>query len=312
MKYLLQRPRIGGGAGHSLKTWVFGFILSKQCGLEWIIERQDQDLKFHKDVSAEKWLNFFGLEKEFSDEKLVKDIQNNLNILTVPSEISSFNDTCEFINKNIKYYDGFDIEHGARVLNNKQDLENIELIKGWLSQKKKNFSKSLCDKNFFNISLAIRRGDRVLIPNLSSPNDLWFLKKLEETLKEIKTLKPINIFIFSETYNKSWHVGSEFKIGGKALIDWLNDDHIHPDGKEILKNFIDGKFEKVENIYVDERGKPNNLNKMFEKYNVKIHLNENIFTVVDTLIESDCIIAPRHGTANICKFFKNLNPLDLL
>ena len=62
MKYLLHEPRTGGGAGHSLKTWVFGLVLSEKFNLQWIKQRKDQGLKFHKDVTAGAWLNFFGLQ----------------------------------------------------------------------------------------------------------------------------------------------------------------------------------------------------------------------------------------------------------
>ena len=166
---------------------------------------------------------------------------------------------------------------------------------------KKENETSLCDEKHFNISLAIRRGDRVFIPHIEIPSDEWFLNKLKELLKFINTEKPIKVHLFAETYNETWY-------HPKALEGRKWDDLkkiVHPDGAWLLDEFLNQNFSEIENIYIDEKGKPNDIEGMFSEYNAKLYLNEDILNVVDTLIESDVVVSPQHGSGSLIHFFSN-------
>jgi hypothetical protein len=81
---------------------------------------------------------------------------------------------------------------------------------------------------------------------------------------------------------------------------------IHPKGHWLVNDFKNKNFNKIEKIYVNHEGEPVDLEKMFSKYNAKLYLNGDIYTVLDSILDADLIVrnGTCHGTGSLVDIFK--------
>ena len=290
-KILLDAPRSYGGIAHALKTWNTGLHLSSHLNAKWIkCQKKDPDSGGYHGTKVKEFLNYFGLNKEIENKKF-DDIYEANNVLEFPpfSILNNYEKLLKYIEENPQYNVLFLNSIKTPYAYGSLDPDHFETrrSKNWFKERKRDNSRSLCDENYFNISLAIRRGDRVFIPHFKGliPSDEWFLNKLKEVLKLVNDPRPIKIHLFAETYNETWYHPKQI-----AGYKW----------DEARKN-----FSKIENIYIDEKGRPSDIRGMFAEYNAKLYLNEDIFAVLDTLIESDVVISKYHGTAGLIHFYSD-------
>ena len=304
-KILLDAPRTHGGIAHALKTWNTGLHLSSHLNAKWIkCQKQDPDFSGYHGTKVKEFLDYFGLNKEIENKKF-DDIYKANNVLEIlySSDLDTYEKLLKYVQENSEYNVFFLNSVKTPFAYGSLDPWNLKTkrSKNWFQKRKKNNNQSLCDKNYFNISLAIRRGDRIFIPFFNGllPSDKWFLDKLKKVLELINDPRPIKIHLFAETYNKTWYEPEQ--IAGCKWDDARK--NIHPDGSWLVDEFLNKNFSKIENIYVDEQGRPSDIEGMFAEYNAKLYLNEDIFTVLDTLIESDVVISKEHGTAGLILFY---------
>lgn len=209
LNYYSAVPNPGAGIGHQIANWIAGYWFAAQF-----------DLAFaHIPFSTKKWDTFLGFGQ---DEMIVKDlIKKNRykkvllplfdelkpnDILSVKKIIDSYkNKRVVFIAEQDQFYaDQFGI------------LKNLKL-KFYQSEARKD-DKLLYSIDNFNIAIHVRRGDIVpeptgLIETLQMrwQNIVYFEKVLFDVVDNLKTNKPIAIYLFSQGDKREFKEFKKFK-----------------------------------------------------------------------------------------------------
>jgi hypothetical protein len=315
-KIFLQEPRVGGcppaiGAGHAFRIWLSGKYTCEKFNMKWIpsIKKQRNSLDFHK----LEFLDYFGFNK-ILQEDLFDEFKEKLNIKRIPTgwrgSIKNQKQIEDFIQSN-QDCDGFLLGQENSItfpiLKNQMEFIQVEYFEksmNFFKKTKGSHKRSLCEENFFNVAIMIRRGDKVFIPAQRDETDEWFLNKMESELELINPSKPIKVFIFAECYNESWW--SKNQVFNKNLTpnrQWSIED-IHSEGRGVFEDFKNKNFEKIKNVYVNDQGRPVDIQNIFKGYDASLYLNHDLFSVLDTFIDSDLAISSKHGTAKLRRVFR--------
>jgi hypothetical protein len=194
--YLAAVPNRGAGIGHQMANWIAGLWFSHEF-----------DLNFaHISFSSEKWERFLG----FGDgEVAVQDLLHNQGYKKVLLPLFDEFNLIEvarirriigsYIDKKVLFIleqdQGYDDQFGV-----------IEILqKKFYASKSRKYDLLQFSKQSYNIAIHIRRGDIVLGQKNGNPNLLmrwqdskYFENVLKSVLMNLKQVKPIKIYIFSQ------------------------------------------------------------------------------------------------------------------
>jgi hypothetical protein len=193
--YYSATPNRGAGIGHQMANWIAGYWFANQF-----------DLSFaHIPFSNSKWESFLGFgEGEIVVEKLLKkgykkvrlplfDENNPIEVALQQKIIASYTDKkVVFVaEQDQSYHDQFGV---------------MEVIKEkFHTATARNKDQLIFDAESFNIAIHVRRGDIVKGQENQNPNLLlrwqgndYFQKVLSSVVENIKTNKPIAIYLFSQ------------------------------------------------------------------------------------------------------------------
>jgi hypothetical protein len=193
--YYTARPNPGAGIGHQLANWIAGYWFAKQFGLQFA----------HLPFSNQRWENFLGFGE---GEKKVNELKNEgYKIRKLPLFNEYNQQEVSLIKEIILSYAGKKIVFLAE-----QDQGYHDQF-GVMNDIKQKFHKALARKNDkliyssgnFNIAIHVRRGDITIGQKNKNPNLLmrwqdndYFTNVLDNVLAELKTDKPIAIYLFSQ------------------------------------------------------------------------------------------------------------------
>lgn len=193
--YYSAVPNPGAGIGHQMANWIAGYWFAGTMGLKFA----------HIPFSSEKWENFLGFgEHEISTIELIKtqgykkvrlplfDEVNRKEIDLIKKIIASYQDEkIVFIAEQDQFYrDQIGVmEHIKRKFHTSSARQNDHLV---------------YSKENFNIAIHVRRGDIVMGKETNAnyqmrwqDND-YFEKVLTTLINQLKTEKPIAVYLFSQ------------------------------------------------------------------------------------------------------------------
>lgn len=188
-------PNPGAGIGHQMANWIAGYWFARQFELPFA----------HIPFSNSKWESFLGFgEGEIAVADLLKkgykkvrlplfDEFNEAEVALNKKIIASYaNEKVVFVAEQDQFYrDQFGVMEAI-----KQKFYNASARKN---------DKLIFDTESFNIAIHVRRGDIVIGQENQNPNLLlrwqgndYFEKVLRSTIANLKTQKPIAIYLFSQ------------------------------------------------------------------------------------------------------------------
>lgn len=222
--YYAAIPNSGAGIGHQMANWIAGYWFAKQFGLSFA----------HQGFSNPKWEFFLGFgEGEITVEELFKtgykkvalplfDELNQYELELQRKIISSYHSKkVVFVAEQDQYYgDQFGvINHIKKKFHSASSRKNDQYI---------------FDKTFFNIAIHVRRGDIVIGQENQNPNLLlrwqgndYFEKVLFNVIENLKSSKPIAIYLFSQGETKDFPEFSKFDNLHFCLDMGAQDSFLH-------------------------------------------------------------------------------------
>jgi hypothetical protein len=196
LNYFSAIPNRGAGIGHQLANWIAGYWFANQFNLRFA----------HFPLSTEKWEKFMGFgdgeimakdliyNQGFRKVNLPKfDEGNTKEVSSIKKIIASYNDQkIVFIaEQDQSYFDQFGV------------MEEIK--QKFHCAKARQTDQLIYTKENFNIAIHIRRGDIVVGKKSNNKNLImrwqdvaYFEKILSTVIENIKTNKPIAIYLFSQ------------------------------------------------------------------------------------------------------------------
>lgn len=218
-------PNQGAGIGHQMANWIAGYWFAKQF-----------DLKFaHIPFSSSSWETFLGFgENEITIENLVKTMGYKKVLLPLFDENNP--DKIELINKIINSYQSekvvFLTEQDQFYKNQYGNID--ELKSKFYSAKSREDDKLIYSKEYFNIAIHVRRGDITIGQLNNNPNLVlrwqdndYFIKVLENVIENIKSSKPIKIFLFSQGLKSDFNEFEKFENLEYCLDMGAKDSFLH-------------------------------------------------------------------------------------
>jgi hypothetical protein len=206
--YYAARPNPGAGIGHQMANWIAGYWFAEQFELSFA----------HIPFSSSKWETFLGFgEGEIAVEDLVK---RGYEKVTLPL-FDEFNQKeVALIRKIIVSYSNqkivFVAEHDQFYRDQFGVMEAIK--QKFHTALARNKDQLIFDKEFFNIAIHVRRGDIKIGQENKNPNLLlrwqgndYFEKVLLRVVDNIKTNKPIAIYLFSQGEKCNFPEFSKFR-----------------------------------------------------------------------------------------------------
>jgi hypothetical protein len=205
--YFTAIPNQGAGIGHQMANWIAGYWFARQF-----------DLNFsHTPFSNEKWEIFLGLgENEITISTLVKC---NYKKIYLPL-FDEFNlKEVELIKKIISSYDEKKIVFIAEQDQFYHDQFGVmtDLNKKFHGSTVRKKEKLIYSKENFNIAIHVRRGDIVIGQDNKNPNLVmrwqnndYFEKVLASIISDIRTEKPVYIYLFSQGVKKDFQEFEKF------------------------------------------------------------------------------------------------------
>ena len=193
--YYAVIPNSGAGIGHQMANWIAGYWFAKKFGLAFA----------HASFSNQKWDDFLGFgEGEHKIADLVAkgykkvnlplfDESNELEVSLQKKIIASYaNQKVVFLAEQDQFYrDQFGVMNAI-----KEKFHNAPARK---------LDQLIYDDQAFNIAIHVRRGDIVIGQENQNPNlqmrwqsNNYFETVLRKVLENLKTTKPIAIYLFSQ------------------------------------------------------------------------------------------------------------------
>jgi hypothetical protein len=195
-QYFTSRPNPGAGIGHQMANWNAGYWYARQLGLKFA----------HLPFAQEKWESVLGFgESEANAEQLIKkqgykkvllplfDEHKSNEIVRIKDIIGSYqNKKVVFIaEQDQAYQEQFGV------------IDSIQTKFRQAKQRKED--KLIYIKDTFNIAIHVRRGDIEIGQQNQNPNLLmrwqnnsYFRNVLTRVIKNLKTDKPVAIYLFSQ------------------------------------------------------------------------------------------------------------------
>jgi hypothetical protein len=225
INYFSAVPNRGAGIGHQMANWIAGYWFAKKF-----------DLKFaHITFSSEKWERFLGFgQNEITVAELVKNQGYKRILLPLFNELEP--NEIEFVKKIIKSYSNkkviFIAEQDQFYQNQYEVME--ELKQKFYTSKGRNQDHLIYSKSSYNIAIHVRRGDIVLEegkynPNLEMrwQNTNYFTSVLTNVLDNLKTSKPIAVYLFSQGHENDFAEFKPFKNIHYCLQMNAQDSFLH-------------------------------------------------------------------------------------
>lgn len=195
INYFTAIPNSGAGIGHQLANWIAGYWFAGQLGLKFA----------HTPFSTEKWEKFLGFgEHEISAIELIKtqgykkvrlplfDEVNRKEIDLIKKIIASYQEKkIVFVAEQDQFYrDQIGVmEHIKQKFHTSSARQNDHLV---------------YSKENFNIAIHVRRGDIVMGMETNANHKMrwqdtdYFVNVLTTVISQLKTEKPIAVYLFSQ------------------------------------------------------------------------------------------------------------------
>jgi len=229
--YYTARPNPGAGIGHQMANWIAGYWFAKQFGLNFA----------HSPFACKKWEAFLGF---YSNEVNVDDLVKNGYKKVLLPLFDEFNlQEIEIQKKIISSYSHTKV---VFVAEQDQGYRNQFGVMENLKQKFYNAQSRIedCfffDHRFLNVAVHVRRGDIVIGQHNKNPNLLlrwqgidYFINVLRNVLSELKTEKPIAIYLFSQGEIEEFSEFAQFE-NIHFCLDWnAMDSFLHMVYSDIL------------------------------------------------------------------------------
>ena len=206
--YFSARPNPGAGIGHQMANWITGYWFAMQFGLKFA----------HIPFSTKNWDDFFGFgEEETTVEELVK---TGYKIRKLPLFNQLDPKAIAFTKSIVQSYAGKKVVCITELDQNTDEFDEVE-------QLKQKFHRAASRKNdqliystdSFNIAVHVRRTvviDGKAIEEDESIRALRWLRNdyyeivLKQVLKNVKSSKPIAVYLFSEGVQKDFQEFFQF------------------------------------------------------------------------------------------------------
>jgi hypothetical protein len=193
--YYTARPNPGAGIGHQLANWIAGYWFAKQFGLKFA----------HLPFSTSKWEDFLGFGE---GEKKVKElVKAGYKVRKLPLFDEYNSDEISKIKAIIQSYIGQKIVFLAEQDQSYHDQFGVmnTIRQKFHYAKIREQDQLIYSKEKFNIAIHVRRGDIAIGKQTNNPNLLmrwqdnsYFSNVLSTVLDNLKTNKPVFIYIFSQ------------------------------------------------------------------------------------------------------------------
>jgi hypothetical protein len=229
--YYSAVPNPGAGIGHQLANWIAGYWYARQFELEFA----------HIPFSSKKWESFLGFgEGEITVTDLLKKGYKKVRLPLFnklkPNEValnkkiiaSYSNQKVIFVAEQDQFYsDQFGV------------MESIK--KKFYSAPARKKDQLIYDTESFNIAIHVRRGDIVIGQENQNPNLLlrwqgndYFEKVLCSVVDNLKTTKPISIYLFSQGVISDFQEFSQFSNLYFCLDMNAQDSFLHMVNADLL------------------------------------------------------------------------------
>lgn len=229
--YYAAIPNPGAGIGHQMANWIAGYWFARQFELQFA----------HIPFSSSKWESFLGfgegeivvaevLNKGYKKIRLpLFDEYNEAEVALNKKIIASYsNQKVVFVAEQDQYY------------NNQFGV--IEAIKQkFYTAPARKKDQLIYDTKSFNIAIHVRRGDIVVGQENQNPNLLlrwqgndYFEKVLRTVVDNIKTTKPIVIYLFSQGHKKDFPEFQQFQNLNFCLDMNAQDSFLHMVNADLL------------------------------------------------------------------------------
>ncbi|WP_372755660.1 alpha-1,2-fucosyltransferase [Labilibaculum sp.] len=225
VNYFTAIPNRGAGIGHQMANWIAGYWFAKQFGLPFA----------HIPFSTQKWEDFLGFGAgEVLANELIKsqgykkvrlplfDEKNTDEVVSIQKIIASYGDQkVVFVCEQDQFYrDQFGV---------------MEEIKQKFHRANKHRKEQLIyTKENFNIAIHVRRGDIVIGQDNKNPNlmmrwqdNTYFEKVLSSVVENVKTDKPIAIYLFSQGVRSDFPEFEKFENIHYCLDMGAQDSFLH-------------------------------------------------------------------------------------
>lgn len=193
--YYTARPHPGAGIGHQMANWIAGYWFSKQLGLQFA----------HLPFPNSNWEKFLAFGEGETDVNTLPNSGYKSRKLPLFNE---YNEAEVELNKSIiRSYSGRKIVFIAEQDQFYRDQFGVmnDLRRKFYQSPARENDHLIYTSGCFNIAIHIRRGDitmgqKTLDPNLLQrwQNNTYFIKVLSTVLENIKTKKPVAIYLFSQ------------------------------------------------------------------------------------------------------------------
>lgn len=207
--YIAQKPNYGAGIGHQLANWNTSYYFATYYKKSFA----------HFSFSNNQWGNFLGYgENETSANDLIKD--KTFKKVKIPRFDSDNEQHIKLIGQIINSYRKerilflFAMDQGYT----RQCDTREKLSEKFFSANARQNDKLFYDSSKFNIALHVRRGDIVAMKenNEANGNVRWldnnyYINVLNQTLANLKTNKPIAIYLFSQGEKKDFKEFEHFE-----------------------------------------------------------------------------------------------------
>ncbi|MEZ7505866.1 hypothetical protein [Flavobacterium sp. Arc2] len=229
--YYSAIPNPGAGIGHQMANWIAGYWFAGQFGLQFA----------HIPFSNEKWDSFLGFgEKEIHVDYLVSKGYKKVRLPL----FDEYNEKEIALNK--KIIASYSNQKVVFVAEQDQSYSNQFGVMDAIKQKfhtapARKKEKIIFDSKSFNIAIHVRRGDIVIGQENQNPNLLlrwqgndYFENVLNAVIANIKTTKPVTIYLFSQGLETDFPQFSQFSNLHFCLDMNAQDSFLHMVNADLL------------------------------------------------------------------------------
>ncbi|MDR3651539.1 MAG: hypothetical protein P4L34_01055 [Paludibacter sp.] len=223
--YYGARPNPGAGIGHQMANWIAGYWFAKQFGLKFA----------HFPFTQNSWEQFLGFgDNEITAKKLVEEQGYKKVLLPLFHEFNSKEAT--LIKNIIASYSNKRVVFVAEQDQFYRDQFGVidEIKDKFYKTKARDKDKLIYSKDNFNIAIHVRRGDIVEGQINHNQNLLmrwqtndYFKTALSTIIENLKPIKPIAIYLFSQGNRKDFADFEEFENIHFCLDMSAQDSFLH-------------------------------------------------------------------------------------
>jgi hypothetical protein len=229
--YYTAQPNKGAGIGHQVANWIAGYWFTQQFGLQFA----------HIPFSSEKWESFLGFgEGEPSVADLFKKGYKKVRLPL----FHEYNEKEISLNK--KIIASYSNQKVVFVAEQDQSYSKQFGVREVIKQKfnavpARKKDKIIFDIESFNIAIHVRRGDIVIGQENQNSNLLlrwqgndYFEKVLKTVIANVKTTKPVAIYLFSQGEEKDFPEFNKFANLRFCLDMNAQDSFLHMVNADLL------------------------------------------------------------------------------